>query len=206
VTFELPPICRKMGEAHWVFKSMGLKIMFPTMVRLSLILVLAIATVAAFCLGNERWVLLLLAAVLLTFEHFRGGSIFLAYRAYRKKNIKKLRKHIEGTTKPAWLRPSAKAYYDFLKGVLAMADENFKLARDCLLLAAKGALRTDQMKCITHCLLADTSLELEEEESAKSYLAQARTFPHRDELNPIIQDLENRIEKVKKQSQETGGS
>jgi hypothetical protein len=155
-----------------------------------------VATVYSISQGKGSWVLYLSAAFILTFEHFKGGSIWLAFQAYRKQDFDKVRKYIDATPNPDWLRPSSKAYYLFLSGVIATMDNDFKNAKALFVMAVNGNLRTDHLKCATYCILADTSLRLNELDDAKKYFEKAKRTSHRDELNPVFDDLKNRIAEI----------
>ncbi len=167
--------------------------MFPPQLRIILIVLAAFASIYEFSHGKGSWFLYLAGAFILLIEHFKGGSIWLAFQAYRKQNFGKVRKYIDATPKPEWLRPSSKAYYNFLSGVISTIDKDFKKAKEFFLLAVNGELRTDHLKCVTYCILADTSLHLNELDEAKVYFEAAKKTPHRDEINPMFEDLENRI-------------
>jgi len=167
--------------------------MFPPLIRIVLIGLSIIASVFSFSQGKDSWFLYLGAAFFLIFEHFKGGSIWIAFQAYRKQNFEKVRKYIDATTKPEWLRPSSKAYYHFLSGVIATIDKEFRQAKESFLLAVNGNLRTDHLKCITYCILADTSLHLGELDDAKKFFDTAKTIPHRDEISHMFEDLTKRI-------------
>jgi len=172
---------------------MEVVIMFPPLIRMSLIALGIIIAVASFLQGKETWPLYLIAAFFLVYEHIRGGSIWIAFQAYRKQKIEKVRKYIASTKKPEWLRPSSRAYYHFLSGVVYTADEDYKRAKESFLLAAKGNLRADHTKCFTYCILADTSLRLNEPEEAKKYFEIAKKIPHSDEIKTVFDELTKRI-------------
>jgi len=167
--------------------------MFPPFVRIVLIGLALVATIYSISQGRGSWVLYLSAAVFLTYEHFKGGSIWLAFQAYRKQNFEKVRKYINATPNPNWLRPSSKAYYHFLSGVIATIDNDLKKAKELFQIAVNGNLRTDHLKCATYCILADTSLRLNELDDAKEFYEKAKQTPHRDELDATLDHLTKRI-------------
>lgn len=167
--------------------------MFPPLIRMILIALSIVATVVALDQGRETWILYFVAAIFLILEHFKGGSIWLAFQAYRKQNFDKVRKYLSATKKPEWLRPSSRAYYYFLSGVISTIDKDFIMAKELFLLAVNGRLRTDHMQSVTYCILADTSLHLNELEEAKAFLEKAKKIPHRNEIQPMFEDLSKRI-------------
>jgi tetratricopeptide (TPR) repeat protein len=167
--------------------------MFPPLIRMMLIGLSIVAAIVALNQGRETWILYFGAAIFLVFEHFKGGSIWLAFQAYRKQNFDKVRKYLSATKKPEWLRPSSRAYYHFLSGVISTIDKDYKKAKDLFLLAVNVGLRTDHMQSVTYCILADTSLHLNELDEAKAFFEKAKKIPHRDEIQPMFEDLSNRI-------------
>ncbi len=175
--------------------------MFSPMVRAILVAVCTVAAATEFYRGEQLWFLLLLAALGLAYEHFRGGSIFLAFHACRNQNIEKVRRYIGATTRPEWLRPSSRAYYEFLKGSVSVVDKDFEAARAHFRRASEGPLRTENMKSVACYNLASVLLKLGEVAEAKSYLGQARAIPHRDEMGPILEDLGSRIDEAAEQAE-----
>ena len=63
-------------------------------------------------------------------------------------------------------------------------------------MAVNGELRTDHLKSVTYCILADTSLRLNEKEEAISFFEKAKKIPHREEINPMFDDLSKRINEL----------
>jgi len=167
--------------------------MFPPLIRLLLIILSIVVSVVTLVQGNELWFLYLAVAFFLVLDHFKCGSIWLAFQAYRKQDFEKVRKHISSTTRPEWLRPSNKAYYHFLSGVISILDKDFKKAKESFLLAVNGKLRTNHLKSVTYCILADTSLHLGELEEARTFLEKALTTPHRKEIEPMFDDIMKRL-------------
>ena len=106
--------------------------MFPPSIRMKLIGLSIVAGIVALNQGRETWLLYFGAAIIFAFEPFKGGSIWLAFQAYRKQNFDKFRKYLSATKNPDWLRPSSRAYYHFLNGVISTIDKDYKKAKDSL--------------------------------------------------------------------------
>jgi len=167
--------------------------MFPPIVRKLMILIALGAGIFKYYQGDSSGFVYLVAAGLLVFYHFRGGSILLAYSAFRRQDFKLLRKLIEGTTKPEWLRPSSKACYYFLKGILATFDEDYAEAKKYYLQAANKHLKPKHLQCLAYCALADMSLHLNQAEEAHKFLATAKTFPDEPGVEEMIAQLEKKL-------------
>lgn len=167
--------------------------MFSPLFRIIVILCSLGGAGYQFYLGSQSWMFYLAAAVLLSYYHFRFGSVLIAYNAFRRQDFATMRKLIGATSKPQWLSPANRACYYFLKGILATIDENFQEAKQFYLQAVDGGLKADHMKCLTYCILADTSLRLAESQEAERFLAKAKEFPEQDDIKPMIAELESKL-------------
>ena len=169
--------------------------MFSPAIRFVLVLLCFITAGFLLHQSNDGWIIFSIAGIILIYEHFRGGSISAAFLAYRKKNLKRVRELLDGIKKPDRLRPSSKAYYHFLRGVILASDDNSKEAKKQFLLAVEGPLRTDNMRCAALVNLWHACLELGQIGEAREYFEQANTTSHRPEMKQILEDLEERINK-----------
>jgi len=169
--------------------------MFTPVTRLVLVLFCFISAGFLLYRSSDGWIIFFVAGIILIYEHFRGGSIWAAFQAYRKNNLHRVRKILDGINNPERLKPSAKAYYHFLRGVIFASDDDFNEAQEQFLLAAEGPLRTDNMKCAVFVNLSSVSLELGHFDEAKEYFEQANATPHRPEMNQVLEDLGKKIKK-----------
>ncbi len=167
--------------------------MFPPIIRKLMIMVALAAAIFKYSQGDSSGFVYLAAAGLLAYYHFRTGSMLLAYSAFRRQDFKLLRKLIDGTSKPEWLRPSSRACYYFLKGILATVDENYAEAKTHYLQAANRHLKPKHLQCLAYCALADMSLHLDQQEEAREFLATAKTFPDEPGVNEMIEQLEQKL-------------
>jgi hypothetical protein len=128
--------------------------MIPLIVRVILIIFCIVAAIYKINEGSGSWALYFSAALLFTFEHFRGGEMSLAFQAYAKGKPEKVRRILQRTYKPEWLRPSCRSYYYFLSAVVNVVDGNLNGAKINLLEAIKYPFRKNTMKCSAHMFLA----------------------------------------------------
>ena len=171
--------------------------MFPPFVRKIMILAAFTAAVFNYYQGSENGFVYLCMGALLLYFDIRCGSILLAYSAFRRQDFALVRRLIDGTTKPEWLRPPSKSCYYFLKGILATVDEDYQAAKTNYLQATNKHLRPKHLQCLTYCALTDMSLHLEEYDDAEKYLALAKKSPNQPEVEQMITELEKRMEPVK---------
>jgi len=168
--------------------------MFPLSVRIVLVILCFGASAYLWHEGKSISPLFSVAALCFIYEHFRGGSLGLAFQAYRYQKPQWIRRFLRNTRNPEWLRPSAKSYYYFLTAVVNTADNDLQSARKNFRSAIQCPFTTENMRCVAYCCLVDVDLSLGELDEAKEMFEIARNISHRDELNPIIEKLGKRIE------------
>ncbi len=170
--------------------------MFPFSVRIVVILLCLCASGYRFYEGKETWILYLAAGLLFIYEHFKGGSIWLAFQAYRKGKPEWVRKLLRSTTNPNWLRPSSRAYYYYLMAVVNTVDNELKKAKENLLLAIELPFATEHLRCLAHCFLGEVFLDLGEVPEGKKYYELANEIKHRQEIDPMIEKLGKRVQEL----------
>lgn len=170
--------------------------MFPLSFRVILVILCFIASAISLTEGKGSWPLYLIAGLLFFYEHFKGGSIWLAFQAYRHRKPEWVRKFLRNTQKPEWLRPSSKSYYYFLSAVVNTVDGDLQSAKNNLLIAIELPFSTENMRCLVHCFLAEVYLDLGEFNKGKELFQMACTISHRTELNPILEKTGKRIEEM----------
>ena len=166
--------------------------MFSLPVRL--FLVVGNATLGAYFLSRgDRAIgwLLLFGAAAGIWGYFRHGAIRVAFQAYCKADVRRMRRHLR-TTIAATLSRQYRAYYDWLSSVLSIEEGNFTEARERLRAALEGPLRTESARATVLCLLAQTEIELGNVERAESHLREARRLRPRDDVAAVISQLEKR--------------
>lgn len=167
--------------------------MFPPLVRWTL--ALAFLAAAAFLASRDPVPAagFLLAAAALVYAHFRNGTVWLAFHALRGGDSEEARRLLDAIRRPGWLDRQSRAYYEWIRGTLALEAGNREDAVDRLRAALEGGLRTDHDRCVVACVLADTLLDLGGREEAAALLRRARALPHREELDPEIDRVESRL-------------
>ena len=127
---------------------------------------------------------------LLAYGYARYGPVALAFQAYHRQDWARLAALLGEVRRPEWLRPQDRAYFEFLRGVLAMCHGDVGSARRHLAAADAARLRTDHIRCVLECHRADAALAAGERAAAAAHLAAARAIPHRPEVEPEIARLE----------------
>jgi uncharacterized membrane-anchored protein len=130
--------------------------------------------------GSALGWLTLAAVPLLVWGQFRHGTVFAAYRAYRKGDYARLHALLAQVSRPELLRAQDRAYYDFLLGVDAQRQGDLPTARDAFQAALQGPLRTRNMVGVVHLHLARVALDAGDSAAARTHVESARQYAHRD--------------------------
>ena len=69
-------------------------------------------------------------------------------------------------------------------------------ARDHLLLAASGALRTENDRALVHCQLATLAAQAEDTAAAEEHLQKARSLKYRPETRRLIEQVAEGVSKA----------
>ena len=165
--------------------------MFTPLVRLLLIAFLLIIGGIRYAQDRPLGALVAAAGVaFLTYDYFRAGTVWLAFRALRDENLPRAERFIGQVRRPQYLSPRNLAYYFWVQGALAAQRGDLGPARRQLALAFQGRLRTTNDRCVVACCLADLAIRAGDPEAARAHLGQARALRHRPALEPVIQELE----------------
>ena len=167
--------------------------MFPLSVRIIIVTLCFSASGYRFYEGKESWVLYLIAGVLFAYEHFKSGTIWLAFWAFRQGKPEWVRRFLRETVNPNWLRPSSKCSYYFLKAVVNTIDKDLVTAKNNLLLSIELPFATEHMRCYAHCFLSEVFLDLGDLTEGKKYFELSKNIQHRPELDPLLEKTDQRI-------------
>lgn len=131
--------------------------------------------------------------VLLAYGYIRYGPMVAAFRAYHACDWSRLERLLGEVRRPAWLRAPERAYFEFLRGVLATVRGDALSARRHLAVVDPARLRTDHIRCVLECYRAEAALSAGDVAAAASHLASARALPHRPEADTEITRLESLV-------------
>ncbi len=166
---------------------------FAPSTRLVLALVFAALTMMFVLHGSEAALFPLLGSVLLVWDVTRNSAVWIGFRAFRQGNVARVRRCLEEVRWPVLLSAGSRAYYEWLKGVVDAADGRYEAARVHLLVAATGALRTENDRSLVHCLLAEIALQQGDRVVAGEHLRIADALSHPPEVAQIIAKLRHRV-------------
>jgi hypothetical protein len=132
-------------------------------------------------------------ALFLIWGYFRYGAIQLAFQAHLRGRDADVERFLRQTRYPDLLRPSDRAYFEFMHGMLAAAKGEHATAKAHLERAAKGPLRTDNMRSVICCHLAAIAIAEGDKAAAGKQLEQARAIPHQKGTDAMIVQLEEAL-------------
>jgi hypothetical protein len=167
--------------------------MFSPVMRLLLIMTGLALGALQIARGQAAGWFLVVAAALLAYGYFRYGTVWLAFRAYRRGHLEVVERRLRQVRDPARLRPQDRAYYEFLAGVVAQGRGELDRARVHLTAAASGRLRTDNVRSIVQCHLAEVALASGDGAGARWHLGEAHRLPHAPAVDGVISGLEAKL-------------
>ncbi len=168
--------------------------MFTPSVRLFLILGCLAMAVWRLSTGEVEGMVFLFIAVCLGFGQFRYGTVWLAFSALGKNDIDRADSLITKISDPSKLNSQNRAYYNWVKGAVAMSRGEYGQAKDFFELAASGALRTSNDRSAIACCLAEIAAKTGDQTAANEQLEKARSEPHKPGIDGVISDIEKMLQ------------
>jgi hypothetical protein len=139
---------------------------------------------------------LIIAVALLAYGYVRYGTVWIAFRALRAGKSKRAETLLDQVLCPDWLRSQDRAYYEFLRGILATEREDWGTARDHFLTALRHNLRTSNNRAMVECALAETLLSAGDPDAAREHLDMARSHDHKPEVELAIRKVEDMLSRA----------
>jgi hypothetical protein len=130
------------------------------------------------------------AAVLLVIGYWRGGTVWLAWRAFRKGDLGLVERRLAQVHYPNRLSPYQRAYYEWLQGELRRARGDIPAARRHFTAAAQGGLRTANDRALAYSRLAEAELTAGDLDAARATIARARSLNPTPFVEGLLRDLE----------------
>ncbi len=123
--------------------------MFRAYTRLTLLAAAIILGLVYQFQGNLTFAMYLyLAAVLLLTSHILFGNIWQAFTALRSGRVTLADRILGLVIRPSWLLPRPRAYYHFVRGMLALRAEQLEEGDRALQMALDGPLRSDRDRAL----------------------------------------------------------
>ncbi len=157
--------------------------MFHTRIRFYLILLfLFLGVVLHIEQGLKSAWYLYVAALLLLFTHFLFGNVWAAFGKLKKGQLDEAERLIDQIKRPQYLTKRHRAYYHFIKGMIALQRKELPQAEGQLKEALDIGLRTNNDHALTAINLAHICFLEKRNQEAIAYLSKARSFKSNDLL------------------------
>jgi len=149
--------------------------------------------------------LYLLAAILgvialyMFFAYFKYASVSLAFKQIRQKNLKSAYDHLLDTPNPKLLTRGEKTYYYWGMGIIKISEDKFDEAERDFYNALRFGVTTANNMVVINLSLSQICMYKEEYEKANVYLEEAKRIPHKPELDVILFELEDKLERLQRQ-------
>lgn len=174
--------------------------MFDSRIRIIAITIFTIMTISFFIIGRDKLAILsLICCLLQIYSYFRYGTVWLAFKQFKKQNYPKIIRLLGSIKKPEYLSKSQKGFYYMLKGAVNLYHEkNYQLAEENIKKAIEIGVRTTNNISINYIMLSQSGFQQGKYDNAMNYLKEAVKTPHSSMLDEGLQNLKNEIEEAMK--------
>lgn len=136
-----------------------------------------------------------LGVAYLIWSYYKEGTVFLATQAFQKKDYERTKRYLDDIRYPEKLRKGRRNFYEFMKGNLALQEEDYQSAEMHFQIASRLPFRRPNDKAIILVHLANINLRKKDYERVKAYLKVARELEVSSRISQIINKIENEIPK-----------
>jgi len=165
-----------------------------TRVRFLLILLfLVLGVLLHIRIGLSAAWYLYLASFIILLTHFLFGNVWAAFALLRKGRIPEAETLINQIKLPNLLTKQHRAYYHFIKGMIALQKEELKEGEDQLKQALERGLRTPNDNALTALNIAHIYFKQQKIELCRKFLNQSKSFESNDLM---IKEKISELEKV----------
>ena len=174
--------------------------MLSRKIRFLIILIALIIAITSFVFKNIYIAIpALLVAAYMIFAYFKYASVALAFKKIRQKNLKEAYQLLLETPNVKHLTRGEKTYYYWGMGIIKISEDKFDEAEREFYNALRFGITTAHNMVIINLSLAQICMYKEEYEKAEVYLDEAQRIPHKPELNAILFELEEKLERLERQ-------
>ena len=167
--------------------------MFTTRIRFVLILLfLIIGIVLQFQKGFSSAWYLYATSIILLFTHFAFGNVWAAFSKLQKGKIDEAESLINQIKKPEWLVKQNQTYYYFIKGMIALQQEDLAEGEKQLKIALDRGLWSGNDNALCALNLAHTCFVEKRYDDTQNYLRKAESFHPSDSM------IKQKIEEMEK--------
>lgn len=166
-----------------------------------LIIFIALIVGISCSFANFHWAAAIcgIIALYMFFAYFKYASVSLAFKKIRQKNLKSAYNLLLDTPNPKLLTRGEKTYYYWGMGIIKISEDKFDEAERDFYNALRFGVTTANNMVVINLSLAQICMYKEEYEKAAVYLDEAKCIAHKPELDIILMELENKLERLQRQ-------
>ena len=174
--------------------------MLSRKIRFLIILIALIIAITSFIFKNIYIAIsTLLFAAYMLLAYFKHASVALAFKKIRQKSLEEAYQLLLETPNPKHLTRGEKTYYYWGMGIIKISEDKFDEAEREFYNALRFGITTSHNMFIINLSLAQICMYKEEYEKAEVYLDEAKKIPHKPELNTLLYELEEKLERLERQ-------
>lgn len=166
--------------------------MFPSSVRIALALVLFVLGTFLMSFGRIEGLVLILGALYWLFTFVRYGPVKVAFVAYRRGQLDRAEELIGGVRWPRLLAGRMRPYYYWVRGAIEAHRNELDDAYDFYRRAFDERPRQQSDRSVLAALMAEIDVLRGDTAAARAHLATARSLEHREDLEPFLDELDER--------------
>ncbi|WP_316800006.1 hypothetical protein [Pedobacter frigidisoli] len=154
---------------------------------------------ALVCLYYEQYQLAALAAFLFGFtiwSHFRHSSVLMASKHFKNNEFGKAQLLLDEVVSPERLAKSRRGYYEFMKGNMALKEEEWDKAEYHFQLASRFPVGGKTQKGYVLIHLANLALRKKDKERAEAYVKLAKELAETARSKDIIVKIEKELSRL----------
>ncbi len=140
-----------------------------------------------------------IVALYMFFAYFKYASVSLAFKKIRQKKLQSAYNLLLDTPNPKLLTRGEKTYYYWGMGIIKISEDKFDEAERDFYNALRFGITTANNMVVINLSLAQICMYKEEYEKANVYLDEAKHIPHKPELDVILFELEDKLERLQRQ-------
>jgi len=166
-----------------------------------LIIFIALITGIISSINSIYWLAAIsgIIGLYMIFAYFKYASVSLAFKKIRQKNLKSAYNLLLDTPNPKLLTKGEKTYYYWGMGIIKISEDKFDEAERDFYNALRFGVTTANNMVVINLSLAQICMYKEEYEKANVYLDEAKRIPHKPELDIILFELEDKLERLQRQ-------
>ncbi len=140
---------------------------------------------------------LFFSVVLFIIGYFRSGTVWLAFRAFRKGQVDRAGRLINHIPYPDWLSAQFQAYYHWMRGTMELQAHQPKAAVEHLQRSFEGRLRTSNARSGVAATMVQAWIEIGDLDQAKAALSMARELTHNESTDRLLGVFDERISQLR---------